>query len=412
MLVIMSTATSVSIAAEGPLSVQQLVDLAIEVNPQIHGARARLESARHSILQNYAPVDPTFTYVNSDSTGGLSNAALHSHQFLQPFQFPGKALLQADQAKRNAEIARLTLEAAVRDIRAATETAYYQFVLDSGLFDVNAENIANLKQVLGVTQVAYTANQVTQTDFISAEFDLTQAQLLQRQYETGRANDETALNQLLYRDPGSPLDLDRTLRLDALKAPLGSVIDAATRARQEILETALTEHNADTALELAKLEYAPDYTIGYTFDYYLIASFAPTFQRTQAHTYSIGFNLPIFSWLKQREDVTKARFDLEAARSDLKLIRSQTAASVTQLYRTAQLAYQNAVTYRETLVPLARQDFQVALIAYQSGKIDFVTLSSALRRSYDARVGYLTAANQFLAGKVALEQAIGAPLPQ
>ncbi|MGH7908067.1 MAG: hypothetical protein ACREP6_15695, partial [Candidatus Binataceae bacterium] len=59
-----------------------------------------------------------------------------------------------------------------------------------------------------------------------------------------------------------------------------------------------------------------------------------------------------------------------------------------------------------------RQDFQVGLVAYTSGKIDFVTLSGTLLRSYNARISYLQAANQFLAGRVALEQAIGEPLPK
>ena len=59
-------------------------------------------------------------------------------------------------------------------MRAATETAYYQLVLDEALAAINAENLQNLERVLKVTQVSYSANQVTQTDFISAEFDLAQ----------------------------------------------------------------------------------------------------------------------------------------------------------------------------------------------------------------------------------------------
>jgi outer membrane protein TolC len=50
------------------------------------------------------------------------------------------------------------------------------------------------------------------------------------------------------------------------------------------------------------------------------------------------------------------------------------------------------------------------LISYESGKIDFTTLVSTLQRSYDSRTAYLQAANQFLASRVALEQAIGEPL--
>ena len=139
----------------------------------------------------------------------ISTRQLHAHAFSESFQFPGEALLQADEAKRTAEIARLTYEAAVRDLRAGVETAYYQVLLDEALIAVNAENIANLKQVVHVTQVQYTAGQAAQADLIGAEFALEQAQLQQRQYETNRVNDRVGLNQLLYRKPASPLNLDR-----------------------------------------------------------------------------------------------------------------------------------------------------------------------------------------------------------
>jgi outer membrane protein TolC len=52
------------------------------------------------------------------------------------------------------------------------------------------------------------------------------------------------------------------------------------------------------------------------------------------------------------------------------------------------------------------------LVAYQTGKVDFLTLSSALQSGYAARITYLQNANQFLADEVALEQAIGTPLPR
>jgi hypothetical protein len=39
-------------------------------------------------------------------------------------------------------------------------------------------------------------------------------------------------------------------------------------------------------------------------------------------------------------------------------------------------------------------------------------LSAALRRGYESRVIYLQSANQYVANRVALEQAIGEPLSQ
>jgi outer membrane protein TolC len=401
------------VRAESGLNAKQLVEIAIEMNPQIHSMRAQWDAAEHQVLQNYAPADPTFTYANVDASHGLLNhAASHSHSFGANFQFPGKALLQADEAKQTANIARLSYEAAIRDLRAGVETGYYQVLLDQALIDVNAGNIESLKQVLRVTETAYSGGQAAQTDFISSEVNLVQAQLQQRQYLINKANDETTLNQLLYRDPDDPLELDRTMHVARLGLQLQTAVEMAYHAREEILAAALAERNQTTALELAKFEYIPDYQVGLEYDQILQSGAQPLPNVTHGLTLSVGFNIPVFFWIHQREDVKSAQYSLESARESLKLIRSQTAANVTQLYRSAQFAYESAQAYKESLIPLAGQDFRVALIAYQSQKIDFLTLSAALQNSYATQISYLQAANQVFAGQVALEQAIGAPLSQ
>jgi cobalt-zinc-cadmium efflux system outer membrane protein len=399
--------------AEQPLTVDQVVALALEANPQVRAARARWYSASHTIQQNYAPVDPILSYGNFDSpTDGFDHASSHSLQVGQALQFPGKALLQADNAKRTASIARLTYDASLRDVRAQAQTAFYQILLDSALADVTATNVASLRRVLEVTEVAYSTSSVTQSDFIGAEFSLAQAQQQERQFRTAEANDETTLNQLLNRSPSQPLHLDHRLEFGALETRVDTLIEQASALRQEILEAALTERNTETALTLAKLEYAPDYTVTYIFNHYLLPSAAPAPSITQTHGFSISFNAPVFFWLKQNEDIKRATYDMEAAREDLSSIRNQTAAQVTTLYRQAQLSYNTAVLYRDSLIPLARQWFEVALVGYQGGKIDFITLATTLQQSNDTRVAYLQAANQFLAQRIALEQAIGGPIPK
>jgi outer membrane protein TolC len=212
------------------LTAADLVEIAVEVNPQVRAAREQWGAAQHQILQNYAPADPVFTYGNIQSSEHF-NAATRALSVSDSFQFPGEALLQADNAKRTAQIARLTYEAAIRDLRASVETTYYQVLLDQALIDVNAENIVNLKQVVHVVQTQYEANQASQADLIGAQFALTQAQLQQRQYQTNRANDRVGLNQLLYRKPDSPLELDNRIQIQPLRLTLPQVIDAATRQR-------------------------------------------------------------------------------------------------------------------------------------------------------------------------------------
>jgi cobalt-zinc-cadmium efflux system outer membrane protein len=410
-LLLCLTAMRPQASVETGLTADELVQAALEANPQIKSARAQWLAAVHGIKQNYAPADPIFGYYNVDSpTNGFGQSSEHTLTVADSFQFPGKAFLQADQAKRSALIARLMYEAAIRDIHAQIETAYYQALLDAAQGRVQGETADNLELVLKVTQTAYAANQVTQSDFISAEFAVANARLQQRQLRVAEQNDETTINQLLYRPPDEPLNLDQTIALEPMRLTLDELINRAAAARQEILAAALAEKNNDTALELAKLEYAPNYTLSYTFDNYLLSSAAPAPNgRMQDHGFGITFNLPVFFWLHQNEDIKQANYDLEAARDNLSALRNQTAATVTTLYRNAQFARQSALLYHDSLIPLARQNFQVALIAYQGGKIDFTALVNTVTNSYSARSSYLQAANQYLAGQAALEQAVGAP---
>ncbi|MBV8452405.1 MAG: TolC family protein [Deltaproteobacteria bacterium] len=392
------------------MSVDQVVTEARRVNPQIRAARFRWESAKHQIIQNYTPADPQFSFANSDSWRGfLYDSGLHNITVTQALQFPGKGLLQGRNAQRTAEIGRLTYIAALRDITAQAKTAYYQIQLDLALNDLIAENAANLERVLKVTEIAYTANLATQGDFINAKFALEADREQLRQQAVTIANDKTALNVVLNRRPDEPLQVDRKFDLATFEMTLDQAVEQAVSSRQEILQAALTEKNQDTALTLARLEYAPDYTVGFGFDHWLIASFAPQPNHTEDWNFQIAFNLPIFFWAKNA-DIMRAHLDLDAAREDLEAVRLQTEGTVTAIYRQILRSRETALLYRNTLVPLARQAFEVMLVAYQSGKTDFTTLISTFRQWHDARSTYLQAVNALLAGKVALGQAAGGSL--
>jgi outer membrane protein TolC len=396
-----------------PLTVEQVVELALEANLRVRSAEARWHATEHQVLPNYVPADPTVTYGNIDSpTNGFTRPADLSVSVSQPLQFPGKGYLQGKTAKRAAEIARLTYDAAKRDVRAEAETAFYQLLLDEALHDVGAENVTTLKQVLQVTQVGYSTSRVTQLDFISAEFNLAAADQQQRQLEVSIATDRANLNQVLQRNPEEPLEIEGRLDLTPVRPRIEELTEAARRARHEILEAALAAENADTALTLAKLEYAPDFTLGYTYDHFQFPAASPDNVHFANHSLSIGMTLPVFFWFRQREDVESARSSLEAARSDLRATDLQTSTQVANLYRQADLAYRTAILYRDSLTPLARQAVNVALVAYQGGKIDFVALANALQQRNSSQVTYLQQANQFLAERIALEQTIGQPVPQ
>jgi len=408
-----ASAESQQVSAATTLSVDDAIQVAIAANPQVLSAKAQYLSALHQIDQAYTPNDPQVFYSNNNSPNGLFHPSSNTRGISESFQFPGEGWLQGDEAHRTAEIAKLTYEAAVRDTRAGAQTAYYQTLLDSASVEIAAENTASIGQVMEVARVAYTANQVAETDLISAQFSLSQASQTVWSDVVSEANDEAGLNQILGRRPQTPLQLTGQMQLDPLGLSLDTIKEKALTMRQEILEAALTEKNSKTALKLAWMELLPNFTLSYAQNRYAFDAASPAGSLTidsKDNTASIDFNVPIFFWFHQKEDIRSASDLLEAARQNRRMVEMQTETSVVQLYRSTDLAYQTALLYRNFLVPLAEKDFRVALIAYQSKGIDFTTLANTLQNIYSARITYLTSMNQFLAGKVELEQLMGGPL--
>ena len=152
--------------------------------------------------------------------------------------------------------------------------------LDLALNDLITENIPPLESVLEVTKIDYIANQATLGDFINAAFALEAERELQRQQRVTILNDKTVLNILLAQRADEPLEVERKFDLTSFEAPLDQVLERAS-SRQEILEAALTKKTQDTALALAQLEYAPDYELGFGFDHWVIARFAPMPNHTE-----------------------------------------------------------------------------------------------------------------------------------
>src|ERR1700752_2048297 len=82
-------------APPAPLTVEQVVELALQSNSQVRSAEARWYSAEHQFLPTFVPSDPTITYSNVGSpTNRITHPSDLSVSLSQALQFPGKGLLQ------------------------------------------------------------------------------------------------------------------------------------------------------------------------------------------------------------------------------------------------------------------------------------------------------------------------------
>lgn len=101
---------------------------------------------------------------------------------------------------------------------------------------------------------------------------------------------------------------------------------------------------------------------------------------------------------------------LQATPRNTDSVLSQANATLTQPYQPVQFAEESAGAIAVRL-DSTREEIRMALIAYQTGKVDFLTLSAVFSRAYAAGIAFLKDANQFLAREVALERAVGVQFP-
>ena len=144
------------------------------------------------------------------------------------FKLPGKALLRSfDIAKRSAEIARLSYEAMVRDIRTNAATAFYQLSLDEALKERVLKTISDLKEVAAATN----QNQ-PKADAEAVAAQITEEQQNLRRLDRARADDGIRLNTLLRRGPDDAIETDARLELEPIEERVEDLTDRAWHKRQ------------------------------------------------------------------------------------------------------------------------------------------------------------------------------------
>ena len=400
---------SISASAQTPeplrLSRQQAIDEALVRNPALAAARAQVEEARANVVTATAFADPTFAADIAGQSHILNPASRSGSDqgFGVTLPFPGKRGLRRDVATADLRAAEFNL-AQLRQQVASQAAQAYDAILVALRHREDLEQSKELAaDFVKKTQARFLGGTVPRVDVIKAETDLAQAEndlfASDRAITTARA----ALNRILGRAGGAPLELTTTLEVPAPIAVIESLEKLADSTRPEIATLLAQQQGAVSATKLAREFWMPDVNLSVTRN---AAEGTPT-----TFTSGIAFGIPIFFWQHQRGEVAAARHREEELAANLADIRAQVSLDVQTAYTNASTSLRQAVFIRDHLLPQAREVFRVASVSYGLGGSSALDLLDAKRTLLAAESQYvdaLGAANDALA---ALELAVGAPLP-
>ena len=150
----------------------------------------------------------------------------------------------------------------------------------------------------------------------------------------------------------------------------------------------------------------PDFMVGW--DYMRM----PTDMRKDRYGAMINITIPFSPWTIGRRDheVEESLAEMRAAKANRDVMRNMTVREVAESQAKVQAARRSITLYSEGLLTQAELSFRSAMAAYQTGRVEFVTLLEAQRALREARMGYYKVTVSFLQNLADLERVVGKDL--
>jgi outer membrane protein TolC len=361
-----------------------LIDEALSKNPDVAAAREAAAAAGQRPAQARSLPNPMFSvgYTNDGWSPSLGEMQMTNLAFMasQELPFAGKRGLRSDIASREAGQVEQQAERVGRSITAAVKRGYYGLLLSRNLLDLIRDQEDIWKQIEGVARARYGVGQGAQQDVLRVQVEVTRIEQLRTEQE-GEAEIRLAeLNRLLDRAATEPLETPARLALRPMEGTLDQVFAWAAGVSPEIKSAGLGVERATLAINLAKKEFKPDFSV--QAGYMNRGGLDPMWQA------GVGITVPLY----------RKRLSAGLAEAEAQLRSSQSAIQSVQLqlrFRTQERLIQLKTTervatlYGEGIVPQDRMSVEAALANYQTGKVPFIAVLEALTTLYNDRATHL-----------------------
>lgn len=364
----------VSFASDVPAGMpvlQELIEQALENNPEIKAMQRRFDMMRARIPQAKALDEPVLSigymgnlapfYVQRDDPSSGRSISI-----TQDLPFPGKRALKGKVASSNADAEWWAFEQTRRNVVAEVKDAYFDLYYLNKALGVVTKTKTLLEQFTKIAEVRYAVGRGVQQDVLKAQVEFSklieQQTLLDQRREIAGAR----LNSLLYRQSDYPLAAPAELNPRDFPYTLTELNENAIANYPDLKAQRRKIEGAQYAIQLAKKDFYPDFAVGFT---YVNRPAMP-----EMYGVTIGVKLPVYTAQRQRPALTEATASLEAEKRVFENMATVLMFKVRDRYLAQNTAQRLVKLYSTTIVPQSSASLESAIAGYQVGKVDFLTL--------------------------------------
>ncbi|UCG16828.1 MAG: TolC family protein [Phycisphaerales bacterium] len=382
-----------------PSPLQSYVRQALERNPSVRAASADARAKLERIAQVTSLPDPVLRAIVRPEP--IQTAAGDMYFTLgvgQTIPLPAKLEGAGRSAAAEVRMAIERLNAVRLGVIADVEQAYYRLYLTDRSIELTEAHRQLLEELEPVLASQYRAGGAEQQDLLRIQIEIAKLRDDENRLGRRRASAAAALNQLLDYPPDRELAGTLPISPRTFDADVEQLIALAAAHNPELATFTHRAQRDREEIALARLAHWPDATIGFEWTYTeprdpFIPPINPqTGIRPPYNDRSDGgddnwaltlqLNLPI--WLGRIEAAKReARQRLHETQHEKQAVLNKIAFRVYDAWVRVQTQQETIRLLESTLIPQAKQTYEVSLTSYQAGKTDFLTVIDNWRRLLD-----------------------------
>ncbi|MGQ9646823.1 MAG: TolC family protein [Thermodesulfobacteriota bacterium] len=390
------------------INVEQLIEEAVQNNPEILAARKKWEVFKERIPQARSLPDPMFGFGIISLPTNFSfkdeDMTMKELSVSQRFPFYGKRRLMGEMAQKEAEAVFNEIQERVNRVVRDVKATYYELAYNYRSAEITQRNKEILENFVKIAETQYAVGMGIQQDVIKAHIEVSKMvdeliMLIQK-----RRALEAKLIALLNRPPERSIERPEEVVFRKFPFSVEELQKIAVEINPTLQGMRKMIEAKEKAYELAKREYYPDLTFKFAYGQ---RDNGPEMKRRDMLTGMVEINLPIFYKSKQDRKVAEAKAEIETTEAQYRAMKNEVLYMVADMASMTQRVERQLELYKTGIIPQASLQVSSAMSAYRVNKVDFMTLLDSQMTLYRYELEYYQALTEYEKNVSNLEAVVG-----
>jgi outer membrane protein TolC len=391
-----------------PVTLAQLLQEALEKNPELAALRAQVDVVRQRPGQErFLDAPMAEAQIWQWPFNSINPADTNMYMFMVTQDLPGrgKRQLRATVADKDVALAESDIAIRARDVVNQVKQAYASLFIARKAIQVHLDSVELLRQIADVSQAKYTTGRISQQDVLKPVVELSRLHTDIIMFDEQAKLATARLNILLNRIPETPLGPLIEPQEQRMLPATADLQRLALERQPELQRSRVEIERAEAELASVRGDYKPDFSVQ---GGYMLQPRMP-----DAWMGRIGITWPKAPWSRGKIDarVAEQTAAVQAAKGRTQAMENMVRLAVQEAYVRATAAQERAVLLRTTIRPQSQQTLEVSRVGYQTDRVDFQALIDNQRVLLEVNLDYFRALSDFTQALADLERAVGTDLP-